>query len=120
MIEHADLFRKYFMSQPAVLGSAKFAALHKALVSSGTFLFVPRGVEIEQPIEIFHWLRGEGVSVFPHVVLITDELAKVTVVEQFRSCDLRARGFAGEVNDLIAVPGAKVTDVIAQTSGENV
>ncbi len=44
MIEHADLFRKYFMSQPAVLGSAKFAALHKALVSNGTFLFVPRGV----------------------------------------------------------------------------
>src|SRR5437660_6882380 len=37
MVEHADLFRKYFMSQPAVLGSAKFAALHKALVTSGTF-----------------------------------------------------------------------------------
>src|SRR5437016_136105 len=93
MIEHADLFRKYFMSQPAVLGSAKFAALHKALVSSGTFLFVPRGVEIEQPIEIFHWLRGEGVSVFPHLLLITDELAKVTVVEHFRSCVARATGF---------------------------
>src|SRR5713226_6669800 len=81
MVEHADLFRKHFMSQPAVLGSAKFAALHKALVSNGTFLFVPRGVEIEQPIEIFHWLRGEGVSVFPHLLLITDELAKVTVIE---------------------------------------
>src|ERR1700737_3126376 len=50
MVEHADLFQKYFMSQPAVLGSAKFAALHKALALNGTFLFVPRGVEIEQPI----------------------------------------------------------------------
>src|SRR5262249_54782009 len=39
MVEHADLFRKYFMSTDATLGSAKFAALHKALVSSGTFLF---------------------------------------------------------------------------------
>ena len=77
MVEHADLFRKHFMSQPAVLGSAKFAALHKALVSSGTFLFVPRGVEIELPIEIFHWLRGENVSVFPHLLLVADELAKV-------------------------------------------
>src|SRR6266567_4583339 len=46
MVEHADLFRKYFMSTEATLGSAKFAALHKALVSSGTFLFVPRGLEI--------------------------------------------------------------------------
>ena len=120
MIEHADLFRKHFMSQPAVLGSAKFAALHKALVSSGTFLFVPRGVEIEQPIEIFHWLRGEGVSVFPHLLLITDELAKVTVVEHFRSCDAHATGFACGVNDLIAGPGAKVTYVCAQNWGSNV
>src|SRR4029077_17978561 len=38
MVEHADLFRKYFMSTEATLGSAKFAALHKAFVSSGTFL----------------------------------------------------------------------------------
>jgi Fe-S cluster assembly protein SufD len=120
MVEHADLFRKYFMSQPAVLGSAKFAELHKALVSNGTFLFVPRGVEIEQPIEIFHWLRGEGVSVFPHLLLITDELAKVTVVEHFRSCDARASGFACGVNDLIAGPGAKVTYVCTQNWGENV
>jgi len=120
MVEHADLFRKYFMSQPAVLGSAKFAALHQALVSSGTFLFVPRGVEIEQPIEIFHWLRGDGVSVFPHLLLITDELAKVTVVEHFRSCDARATGFACGVNDLIAGPGAKVTYVCAQNWGEDV
>jgi Fe-S cluster assembly protein SufD len=120
MIEHADLFRKYFMSQPTVLGSAKFAELHKALVSNGTFLFVPRGVEIEQPIEIFHWLRGEGVSVFPHLLLITDELAKVTVVEHFRSCDARASGFACGVNDLIAGPGAKVTYVCTQNWGENV
>src|SRR3954471_15219215 len=60
MVEHADLFRKHFMSQPAVLGSAKFAALHQALVSSGTFLYVPRGVEIELPIEIFHWLNAEN------------------------------------------------------------
>src|SRR5439155_23759886 len=64
MVEHADLFRKYFMSTEATLGSAKFAALHQARVSNGTFLFVPRGVEIEQPIEIFHWLRHDNMSIF--------------------------------------------------------
>ena len=41
MVEHADLFRKHFMSQPAVLGSAKFAALHQALVSVRDFSFRP-------------------------------------------------------------------------------
>src|ERR1051325_526008 len=59
MVEHAELFQKHFMSQPTVLGSAKYAALHRAFVSSGTFLYLPRGVEIEAPIEIFHWLHTE-------------------------------------------------------------
>jgi Fe-S cluster assembly protein SufD len=120
MVEHADLFRKYFMAQPAVLGSAKFAALHKALVSSGAFLFVPRGVEIDLPIEIFHWLRGDNMSIFPHLLLVTDELAKVTVIEHFASCDKKAAGFTCGVNDLIAGPGAKITYICAQTWGEKV
>ena len=120
MVEHADLFRKYFMSTEAKLGSAKFAALHKALVSTGTFLFVPRGLEIESPIEIFHWLRHDNVSVFPHLLLVADELAKVTVIEHFRSCSRTAPGFACGVNDLIAGPGAEVTYVCAQEWGNNV
>src|SRR5438132_2084065 len=120
MVEHTDLFRKHFMSQPATLGSAKFAALHQALVSSGTFLYVPRGVEIELPIEIFHWLNGENAAVFPHLLLVTDELAKVTVIEHFRSAHRQSPGFACGVNDLIAGPGAKVTYVCTQDWGENV
>ena len=120
MVEHTDLFRKHFMSQPATLGSAKFAALHQALVSSGTFLYVPRGVEIELPIEIFHWLNGQNAAVFPHLLLVTDELAKVTVIEHFRSAHRQSPGFACGVNDLIAGPGAKVTYVCAQNWGENV
>jgi Fe-S cluster assembly protein SufD len=120
MVEHADLFRKHFMSQPAILGSAKFAALHQALVRSGTLLFVPRGVEIELPIEIFHWLSGDNAAVFPHLLLVADELSKVTVIEHFRSVDRQQPGFACGVNDLIAGPGAKVTYVCAQSWGENV
>jgi Fe-S cluster assembly protein SufD len=120
MVEHADLFRKYFMSTEATLGSAKFAALHQARVANGTFLFVPRGVEIEQPIEIFHWLRHDNMSIFPHLLLVTDELAKVTVIEHFRSCDRKTAGFACGVNDLIAGPGAKVTYVCAQEWASNV
>ncbi|HJT82481.1 MAG TPA: Fe-S cluster assembly protein SufD [Chthoniobacterales bacterium] len=120
MVEHADVFRKYFMAHPAVLGSAKFAALHKAFVSSGTFLYIPRGVEIELPIEIFHWLQGENSSIFPHLLLVADELAKVTVFESFNSVDVQAPGLACGVNDLIAGPGAKITYVCSQNWGENV
>src|SRR5207245_9220210 len=114
MIEHAELFRKHFMSQPATLGSAKFAALHKASVSSGTFLYVPRGVEIELPIEIFHWLNAENDSAFPHLLLVTDELAKVTVIEHFSSWIEHASGFACGVYDIVAGPGAKATSLCDQ------
>jgi Fe-S cluster assembly protein SufD len=120
MSEHTELFRKHFMSQPATLGSAKFAALHQASVKSGTFLFVPRRVEIELPIEIFHWLHGENAGVFPHLLLVADELAKVTVIERFRSVDRESAGLACGVNDLIVGPGAKVTYVCAQTWGDKV
>src|SRR2546423_350151 len=92
----------------------------EALVSSGTFLYVPRGVEIELPIEIFHWLNAENDSAFPHLLLVTDELAKVTVIEHFRSVNEHASGFACGVNDLVAGPGAKVTYVCAQNWADNV
>src|SRR5213596_1688174 len=120
MVEHADLFRKHFMSQPATLGSARFAALHQALVSSGAFLYIPRGVDIERPIVIDYGLNGENASVFQHLLLVTDELAKVTVIEHFRSTNGDAAGFACGVNDLIGGPGAKVNYVCAQNWADNV
>jgi Fe-S cluster assembly protein SufD len=118
IIEHEDLFRRHFMAQPATLGSAKFAALHEALVTSGTFVYVPKGVEVELPIEIFHWLHGENASVFPHTLLIADELAKVTVIEHFRSAHSDRAGFACGVNDLVVGRGAKLNYVCTQNWNE--
>ncbi|MEY2483427.1 MAG: Fe-S cluster assembly protein SufD [Verrucomicrobiota bacterium] len=114
IIEHDDLFRRHFMAQPAALGSAKFAALHEAFVTSGTFIYVPRGVEVELPIEIFHWLHGANASVFPHTLLIADELSKVTVLEHFRSAHQDRAGFGCGVNDLVVGRGAKVNYICAQ------
>ncbi|MBA2623513.1 MAG: Fe-S cluster assembly protein SufD [Chthoniobacterales bacterium] len=120
LIEHEELFRQHFMAQPVALGSAKFAALHEAFVKSGTFIYVPRGVEVELPIEIFHWLNDQDASVFPHTLLIADELSKVTVIEHFRSTHRDRRGFACGVNDLVAGRGAKISYVCAQNWGEKV
>jgi Fe-S cluster assembly protein SufD len=120
LLKHEDLFRKHFMAQPATLGSAKFAALHEAFVSSGTFIYVPRGVEVELPIEIFHWLNGENAAVFPHTLLLADELSKVTVLEHFRSAHPERAGFACGVNDLVAGKGAKINYICAQNWNEKV
>jgi len=114
MIEHEELFRRHFMSQPATLGSAKFAALHEAFVRSGTFLYVPRGVEVELPLEAYHWLQTENAAIFPHTLVVAEELSKVTLVDYFRSSDPERPGFACGVNDLIVGAGAKVTYICAQ------
>ncbi len=114
MIEHEDLFRRHFMTQPATLGSAKFAALHQALVRSGTFLYVPRGIEVELPLETFHWLHGDNAAIFPHTLLVAEEFSKVTLVEHFRSADRSRAGFSCGVNDLVVGPGAKVTYICTQ------
>lgn len=116
--EHEDLFRRHFMAQPAALGSAKFAALHEAFVRSGTFVYVPRGVEVELPIEIFHWLHSADAAIFPHTLLIADELSKVTVIEHFRSAHRERPGFSCGVNDLVVGRGAKVNYVCAQNWNE--
>jgi Fe-S cluster assembly protein SufD len=119
MLEHEELFRRHFMSQPATLGSAKFAALHEAFVRSGTFLYVPRGVEVDLPLEAFHWLHAENAAIFPHTLVVADELSKVTLVDYFRSTDRERTGFACGVNDLIVGTGAKVTYICAQDWGDN-
>ena len=114
IVEHEELFRRHFMGQPAILGSAKFAALHEAFVRSGVFLFVPRGIEVELPLETFHWLQGENAAVFPHTLVVAEERAKVTLVENFRSTGNSRPGFSCGVNDLIVGSGARVTYIAVQ------
>jgi Fe-S cluster assembly protein SufD len=111
---HSGLLREHFMAQPAKLGSAKFAALHKALVRAGTFLWVPRNVEIRAPFEVFHLVDGDYASVYPHTLIIADDNSKVTFIDHFVSTDPTHRGFACGVNDLVLKAGSKLTYVSMQ------
>jgi len=112
--EHPELFAKYFMREKAILGGEKFAALHRSQVRAGTFLYVPKGVEIGLPIEAFHWLHGAGGSCFPHTLIVAEEMSKLTMIDYFRSADASAPGLACGVNDLWLGRGANVTYVCVQ------
>jgi Fe-S cluster assembly protein SufD len=118
LAEHGDLVRKHFMREDAILGGTKFAALHASQVRAGTFLYIPRGVEITVPVETFHWLQGDGGSCFPHTLIVAEAMSKVTVVDYFESADAKARGFACGVNDLWVGEGAHVNYVCAQAWSE--
>ncbi|MEI6279784.1 MAG: Fe-S cluster assembly protein SufD [Verrucomicrobiae bacterium] len=111
--EHAPLFKKFFMAQPVGLGSHKFAALHRARVSSGAFLYVPANTGVALPVEIFHWVEGDRASVYPHTLIVCGENSRVVVIDRFQSMDGK-RAFACGVNDLHLGPGAKLTYIAVQ------
>jgi Fe-S cluster assembly protein SufD len=117
--KHADRLREHFMTQSARLGSAKFAALHKSVVQAGTFLWIPRGVEIHDPFEVFHLVQGNWTAVFPHTLIIAEDNSRVTFLEHFVSANPEDRGLACGVNDLVLKPGSKLNYVSIQEWSKN-
>ena len=113
LVSHPELLKAHFMAQPQKLGSDKFAALHTAFVSDGAFIYVPRGVELAEPITVIHAASRPGEAVFPHTLVIAEENAKVTVVDDFLSTNAAAH-FACGANDLYAAHGAQLTYLAAQ------
>ena len=109
-----QLFQEYFMTQEAMLGSAKFAKLHKSRAVSGLFVYVPAGVEVELPIEAYHWIAGANQGIFPHTLIVTGENAKVTVVDYFQNADAEQAGLCCGVVDLVAGRGSKIRYVSCQ------
>lgn len=105
--EHEELFRKSFMTSETRLGSRKFAALHRASLRTGAFVHVPKGVVIEKPIEIWHWVDGENATVFPHTLIVLGESASATVIDRFVSAH-DERSLAIAVNDLTLGKNARL------------
>src|SRR5947209_1865374 len=66
----------------------KLAALHGALFSGGTFLYVPPGVAVEKPFVSQFWSSGGGAAVLPHTLVIAGEGSAFNYVDEFLSPDL--------------------------------
>lgn len=113
LASHPELLRQHFMAQPQKLGSEKFAALHTAFVRDGAFIYVPKGIEVAEPILVQHIATGAGAAIFPHTLVIAEENAKVTVVDSFASEGTGAH-FSCGANDLYAGHGAQVTYIGTQ------
>src|ERR671921_1828386 len=62
----------------------KFAALSAAAFSGGSFLYVPRGVDIEVPIQSYRWLDVAG-SIMPRTLVVIEEGATLTYIDEYAS-----------------------------------
>ncbi len=113
----AALLQQHFMQREMTLGSAKFAALHLAHVRAGLVILVPKGIAIEQPIEVFHWIAAEHAAIFPHTLIVTEDNADVTVVDHYRTWKAET-GLSLAVADLVAGKGSRIRYIACQELGE--
>ncbi len=104
LAKHEELFRQYFMQYEARLGSQKFAMLHQAQLRTGAFLYLPPGVVLNKPIEIWHWVEGVHSAIFPHTLIVVGEHSYVSVLERFVSLRQEPT-LACAMNDLFVAEG---------------
>jgi Fe-S cluster assembly protein SufD len=90
--QHPDLVKKYLFGAVPV-DDNKFAALNAAFWSGGTFLYVPKGVQVEVPFRSIIRNQQPGASIFSRTVIVAEEEASVVMVDHWNSA-------AGEDLDL--------------------
>ncbi len=78
--EHADMIEKHFMHLVPPTDH-KFAALHGAVWSGGSFVYVPPGVSVEIPLQSYFRLNAPGAGQFEHTLIIVDEGADLHFIE---------------------------------------
>lgn len=78
--EYADMVKKYFMKL-VTPRDHKFAALHGAVWSGGSFVYVPKGVHLSIPLQSYFRLNAKGAGQFEHTLIIVDEGASLHFIE---------------------------------------
>jgi Fe-S cluster assembly protein SufD len=79
--EHSELVKRYFMTEVVKPGHNKFTALHAALWDTGAFVYIPKNVKVELPLQVILHQARAGVGGYHHTLLVADEGAEVTVVD---------------------------------------
>ena len=109
LVNHGDLVQKYLMKDAVNVDEHRLTALHTALINGGLFVYVPKNVVVEHPIQYVVLHDDENASFFNHVIIVTEQSAEVTYVENYLS---DASGEGNQVNivsEVIAGANSKIT-----------
>ena len=80
LVEHEDLVREYFMKLVPPKDH-KFVALHGAVWSGGSFVYVPAGVQVKIPLQSYFRLNSPGAGQFEHTLIIVEKGASLHFIE---------------------------------------
>jgi Fe-S cluster assembly protein SufD len=116
--EHEDLVREHLFGLVPE-DYDKFAALSAAAFSGGSFLYVPRGVDVEVPVQSYRWLDVIG-SITPRTLVVVAEGASVTYIDEYASADGEDPAFSNGAVELYVGEGANLRYVSLQNWERNV
>jgi Fe-S cluster assembly protein SufB len=79
--KYPDLIQKYFMEKCVPVHDHTFALLHASVWSGGTFIYVPKGVKVKEPLQAYFRMNRSASGQFEHTLVIADEGSEITYIE---------------------------------------
>ncbi len=117
--EYEDMYREYFGSVIPV-GDNKFAALNTAVWSGGSFIYVPKGVHVEIPLQAYFRINTENMGQFERTLIIVDEDAYVHYVEGCTAPIYSSDSLHSAVVEIVVKKGARCRYTTIQNWSTNV
>ncbi|MFM7551827.1 MAG: Fe-S cluster assembly protein SufB [Actinomycetota bacterium] len=119
LLQHEDLFREYWATviPPA---DNKFAALNSAVWSGGSFIYVPPGVRIEQPLQAYFRINAQNMGQFERTLIIVDEGAYVHYVEGCTAPTYSSDSLHSAVVEILVKKGGRCRYTTIQNWSSNV
>ncbi|XYY59483.1 Fe-S cluster assembly protein SufD [Bacillus velezensis] len=107
--EHSDLVEKYFMKDGVKVDEHKLTALHAALMNGGAFLYVPKNVQVETPVQAVYVHESNDTALFNHVLIVAEGHSSVTYVENYISTVNPKEAVFNIISEVVTGDNASVT-----------
>lgn len=117
--KHPELFKKYFGSVIPYYDN-KFAALNSAVWSGGSFIYVPKGVTLDKPLQSYFRINSESMGQFERTLIIVDEGADVHYVEGCTAPIYQKDSLHAAVVEIVVHKNAKCRYTTVQNWSNNV
>ena len=117
--EHEELFKEYFGTVIPV-GDNKFAALNTSVWSGGSFIYIPKGVKVDIPLQAYFRINTENMGQFERTLIIADEDSYVHYVEGCTAPIYSSDSLHSAVVEIIIKKGARVRYTTIQNWSNNV
>lgn len=118
--QHPDLVKEYFMTRCIPRADNKFSALHGAVWSGGSFVYVPAGVKVSMPLQTYFRMNASGQGQFEHTLIIAEEGAEVHYIEGCTAPLYSNASLHSAVVEIFVKKGAKTRYTTVQNWSKNV